>query len=211
MIGIQNKKTIVYKSITCNNVIVAGRVEAEAVFAGVADIVTPNDVVAGTEEPDAFPVVVADIVVCNNVIVVFGYKSAELRQKFQNQENITIIENIDYTKGMFTSVQTGVSVVKTDYFFITHGDLPLISPNIYLELSPHKGPEPVFPVYNGRRGHPVLLPKTIIETVMAEDENSSMKKLLTTYPTRLVPVNTNGIYMDIDTDEDYKNLLNNHY
>ncbi len=147
------------------------------------------------------------LVVCERVIVVVGYRSSVLKQLLGHRDNIIIIENRDYKKGMFTSVQAGVSVVKTDYFFISHGDLPLIPPNIYLTLSESKGPKAVFPVHNETRGHPVLLPKAIIETVLREREDSSMKELLSTYPTQLITVNTEGIYNDIDTDEDYTNLI----
>lgn len=147
------------------------------------------------------------LVVCKKVIVVVGYRSSEIRQIFRYTEGIIIIENTDYKKGMFTSVQTGMSAVKTDYFFISHGDLPLIPPNVYSVLSVYKGSKAVFPVHNGKRGHPVLLPKTIIERVLGEKEDSSMKELLSKYPTQQVGVNTSGIYSDIDTDEDYTNLI----
>ncbi len=147
------------------------------------------------------------LVVCERVIVVVGYRSSVLKQLLGHRDNIIIIENSDYKKGMFTSVQAGVRVVKTDYFFISHGDLPLIPSNIYLTLSEFKGPKAVFLVHNEKRGHPVLLPKTIIKTVLAENESCSMKKILSIYPTQLVPVNTDDIYRDIDTDEDYLDLI----
>jgi len=147
------------------------------------------------------------LLVCRRVILVVGYRSSELRQEFRNWKNISIIENSGYKKGMFTSIQTGVSAVQTDYFFISHGDLPLIPALVYQTLSAHKGPKAVFPVHNGKRGHPVLLPRTIIGRILEEGEDSSMKKLLSTYPAHLVPVNTESIYNDIDTDVDYLNLL----
>ncbi len=147
------------------------------------------------------------LLICKRVILVVGYRSSELKEKFRNGRDIFIIENYDYKKGMFKSIQTGVSSVQTDYFFISHGDLPLVSSQVYKTLAEHKGPEAVIPVHNGRKGHPVLLPKSIIGRVLEEQENSSMKKLLSTYPKQLVPVDTKGIYKDIDTDEDYKNLL----
>ena len=147
------------------------------------------------------------LLVCRRVILVVGYRSSDLRKEFRNWKNISIIENSDYKKGMFTSIQTGARAVKTEYFFITHGDLPQIPSHVYQTLSECKGPEAVFPIHNGKRGHPVLLPRAIIGRVLKEGEDSSMKKLLSTYPIRLVPVNTKSIYNDIDTDEDYTNFL----
>ena len=63
-----NKKTIIYKCIACNCVLVAGRVEANAVTV-VADIVAGYGViVAVIGETDAFIFVIADIVVCYDVV-----------------------------------------------------------------------------------------------------------------------------------------------
>jgi hypothetical protein len=68
MIGRKNKKTIIYKCIASNGV-VAGREEANAATAVVADIVACNCVVvAGREEANAATAVVADIVANNGVI-----------------------------------------------------------------------------------------------------------------------------------------------
>lgn len=143
---------------------------------------------------------------CENVILVVGYQSSVLIEQFSDKKNVTIIKNSDYKKGMFKSVQIGVSAVTTDYFFISHGDLPLITPDIFKILSAYKGTKAVFPVNKEKRGHPVLLPKTIIEQILQEQEDSSMKELLSTYPTQLVQVNSDCIYTDIDTHEDYIRL-----
>ena len=67
MIGIINKKTIIYKCIACNNVTVAERVELDAAHVVVAGIVACNGIVAGFVEVDAIPVV-ADIIACNVIV-----------------------------------------------------------------------------------------------------------------------------------------------
>jgi hypothetical protein len=67
LIGLKNKKTIIYKCIACDGV-VAGIVELDAFIPVVADIVASNCVIAGKGEEDAMPVV-ADIVACNCGVV----------------------------------------------------------------------------------------------------------------------------------------------
>lgn len=146
--------------------------------------------------------------VCKNIIVVTGYRSSELREHLSNRKNISFVHNPNYNKGMFSSVKVGVKAVKFDYFFISHADLPQIPSSVYKKLAVSLEEKAVFPTYNDRRGHPVLLPKTILNSVLQCDDNYSMKELLSTYPTQLVPVKTDSIYRDIDTDEDYKYLLN---
>lgn len=145
--------------------------------------------------------------VCNNIIVVTGYRSEQLKQHLSHRDNITFVDNPDYRKGMFSSLQVGIRQVKTDHFFISHGDLPLIPPSVYSKLTENRDERVVFPTYRSKRGHPVLLPKSIIEVVIKHNINSSMKELLQDYPTQLIPVETDSIYRDIDTDEDYMNLL----
>ena len=69
LIGIRNRKTIIYKCIAFNDVIIAGIPEADAREVVVAGCVACNDVIAGQVEVDTVPVAVADCVACNDVIV----------------------------------------------------------------------------------------------------------------------------------------------
>ena len=146
------------------------------------------------------------LMVCKRVIVVTGYRSPELINKLKHLEGVIFVYNIDYKKGMFSSVKIGIKSVKSDYFFISHGDLPLITPDIYQTLFKKRGAYALFPIHDNRRGHPVLLPKKIIKMILEEGIDSSMKKLLATYPTQLEYINTKNIYKDIDTDNEYLDL-----
>jgi hypothetical protein len=62
-----NSKTIIYKCITCDGVIVAGRIEGDPIVPVIADIIACNGIIAGRPERDASRIV-ADIVACNDVV-----------------------------------------------------------------------------------------------------------------------------------------------
>jgi CTP:molybdopterin cytidylyltransferase MocA len=66
------------------------------------------------------------------VVVVTGYRQDELRAGIKTQ-NVRMVENPDYLRGMFTSVQTGLrhlNHLNMDYeaVFIAPVDIPLLRP-----------------------------------------------------------------------------------
>jgi hypothetical protein len=69
LIGRINIKIIIYKYIACYGVVVAGRGEADAFPAVVADIVACNCVVAGKLDEDTLIAVVAGSIACNSDVV----------------------------------------------------------------------------------------------------------------------------------------------
>lgn len=146
--------------------------------------------------------------VCKRVILVAGYKKSELIKMFGASPGIQIVENDQYRNGMISSVKKGVEAVKTKYFFIMHADLPLVSPDIYNTLIKYRGDRAVFPVHRKRRGHPVLLPDSLIPAILEEKNKTSVWDILYNYPKQFVEVESPSIYRDIDTEEDYRSVLN---
>ncbi len=141
------------------------------------------------------------------IIISGGYRVDELRDHLSERKNIVIVNNPDYAKGMMTSIKAALPYVKTDLFFITLGDLPLISPRIYKEMGETKFDEVLFPVHNGRRGHPVLLKRTLSGIIAKAEDSDKMKSILSKFSISELEVNTSGIFEDIDTDSDYRSLL----
>ncbi len=64
--------------------------------------------------------------VSDRVIVVVGFNKEQIISKIQNIENVIIIENRDYEKGMFSSIFAGIKHVKSSKFFLALGDQPHI-------------------------------------------------------------------------------------
>ena len=147
---------------------------------------------------------------CGRVILVTGYRGDELDDLFAGRPDVVTVRNTDYERGMFSSIQTGTPRVETEYFFITMGDMPEIGPDLFQKLvdtmNRNPGIEIVRPLYKGKRGHPVLLKKSVKQTILSEPWDSEMKNVFTRHRVIDLPLDIRESFMDIDTEEDYSTI-----
>jgi molybdenum cofactor cytidylyltransferase len=70
----------------------------------------------------------------------------------------------------------------------------------------------VLPVYQGRRGHPVLFGSEILQEILALTASQGANIVVRKDPSRIVqvPVNAPGILVDVDTPEDFQKLQNDY-
>jgi molybdenum cofactor cytidylyltransferase len=108
---------------------------------------------------------------------------------------------------MFSSIKIGVDAVSTERFFISLGDMPLVGRDVYETLLRFKHAPVVIPKYNGKKGHPLLLSKELVATISVFDEKGTLRDVLAKYPTLAVPVESRYILSDIDSSQDYKNII----
>ena len=68
----------------------------------------------------------------------------------------------------------------------------------------------LIPVFNGKRGHPLLVSSRYREEIKKLDGNEGLRALAGRFPDDVLEVDagTSDILRDIDTPEDYKNELN---
>ncbi len=148
---------------------------------------------------------------CSRVILVTGYRGNELADLFAGRSGVVTVRNTDYERGMFSSIQTGTPMVETEYFFITMGDMPEIGSGLFQKLvdtmTENPGVEIVRPLYGGKRGHPVLLKMSTIDTILSEPQVSEMKNVFTHHKVLDLPLDLPESFRDIDTEEDYKMYL----
>ncbi|KEQ13419.1 hypothetical protein GZ77_13630 [Endozoicomonas montiporae] len=144
----------------------------------------------------------------SNVILVTGHRGEELFERYKNNKRIQIIHNPDYKKGLFSSLQTGIQQATSDYLFISHGDMPFISEEVFSLLYNNRADDILFPSYQGKAGHPVLLNHRYYDYILNAPVDSHMKSLLTALPHRFISVNTNRVHLDIDTPQQYQYLCN---
>ncbi len=148
-----------------------------------------------------------------DVFLVTGYRSDNLRKAVQNW-NITIIENKDYSRGMFSSIQCGAKSLNTLYnaFFVHPVDIPLVRPstikrliNIYNE----RADSIIYPIFDGKRGHPPLIPYKLKDAIQHPGDIGGLREYLELYNDSAVEVSTpdHFILQDIDTDDDYRVLV----
>jgi len=145
--------------------------------------------------------------VCSRIIVVTGYQNRRIDRLIQGYRKVKVVYNANYKKGMFSSVQTGVSDIQSSWFFLTPGDYPLLNRKVYRRLLKARDNTPgktiFIPVFQGRKGHPILLHRDIIREIMEEPQQSNLRIVIGRLGFEPVEMIDDSILLDIDTLEDY--------
>ncbi len=105
----------------------------------------------------------------------------------------------------FYSIKCGLAeVARIENCFIHNCDNPFVGADIIRRLLAGFSAEAVtVPEFKGRRGHPVLLSRNIIQAVIAHPENScNFKSFLSAFRCNLIPVDDSSILFNINTRDD---------
>jgi len=148
--------------------------------------------------------VAAALQCCERVILVTGHRAAELAERFAREPRVTAVENEGWERGMFSSIRLGIARVSTERFFVTLGDMPWITPEVYGDLLEcDDGAEVVFPMFGGRRGHPVRFHERVKTAVAAADAvRGSMRLIAESFRVRDLEWPDDSVIRDIDTPAD---------
>jgi len=128
-------------------------------------------------------------------------------------QDVRIAYNDRYNDGMFSSVYTGVSALPAGAsgFFLLPADCCAISPSTFVALAEaftkNGCANITHPRYNGRRGHPPLIPAKYRDQILAYSGDNGLRGFLAPLPSFDVDTDDPGILMDMDTPEDYAALL----
>jgi molybdenum cofactor cytidylyltransferase len=148
-------------------------------------------------------VVAVALAACARVVLVTGYRGGELAALFEAEPRVLVVENRDWRRGMFSSLQSGAARIATERFFVTLGDMPWIRPEVYAALQAFPEHDAVFPVFDGRRGHPVLLgPRARDRMTRADPAHGSMPEIVSRLEASEMPWGDDTIARDIDTPAD---------
>ncbi|MGM0413770.1 MAG: nucleotidyltransferase family protein [Bacillota bacterium] len=148
------------------------------------------------------------------VRVVLGAESERIKKELSDY-NCQFLTNPDYTRGMFSSVMTGIQDLpeKTTGLLFMLADQPLVTTDIYNRLiSYFKEEEPLLlvPSYNQRRGHPLIISAELIPEIhkLGEDGDpeGGLRALLDKYEDEIEYYNVDkeGVIIDLDYYEDYQ-------
>ena len=128
--------------------------------------------------------------------------------------NIRCIQNENYKDGQISSLRKGILELRDSPIglMVWPVDQPLVSSKtIDLLVSEYKSERNALtiPVYNGRKGHPVIYSRSAMDTVLQLLPDQTGKDLQATYSdsTTLVEVSDSAVVIDIDTQEDYEKFV----
>jgi molybdenum cofactor cytidylyltransferase len=142
----------------------------------------------------------------DRVIVVVGWREETVRALLAAFSKITFVANHEYEQGMFSSVRAGVSAVRAARFFLQPADMPLVDPAVYTRLLATEA-DIVIPTYGGRKGHPVLIRRGVIDDILGAPHSATLRDVLAARGYASAAVEDEGILLDIDTMADYDDIL----
>lgn len=147
------------------------------------------------------------------VIAVIGHR-AELIEPIIAGKDLKVVINNDYRKGQSSSILTGLLALpeETEAVLFILGDQPLVAPEtINRILNAYKDSQYpiVLPVFNGIRGNPVLFSRETFFHLKSLDGDCGARPLFKEYDGNIleVPVDDPNIRFDLDTEDDYRRLL----
>jgi CTP:molybdopterin cytidylyltransferase MocA len=114
--------------------------------------------------------------------------------------------NPDPSRGMFSSIQIGLRVAAGAPVAVLPGDMPFVrsgTVKALLELPAAAGAI-VSPRFQGRRGHPVLLPGDLLDAVRSAPATAMLNQVLRPHAARFVNLDVDdpGVVRDVDAVED---------
>ncbi|TAL78791.1 MAG: nucleotidyltransferase family protein [Bacteroidetes bacterium] len=146
----------------------------------------------------------------DNLVVVLGAGSQKLT-KLIGRLNVNCCYNNNFKEGMLSSVLCGIRNLPSDYraAMVFQGDQPLIAPgsiNIVIEAYKSSGKGIIIPVFEKKRGHPVLIDRKLRNEILKLDPAEGLRSLAYKFPGDVLEVNTDdpGILRDFDTFDEYK-------
>jgi molybdenum cofactor cytidylyltransferase len=145
----------------------------------------------------------------NRTIVVLGGYRDEIINVIKKYP-VTFYYNENYKQGMLSSVKCGFRSMPADYraALVFLGDQPMIAPevtNAVIAAYNQTGKGIVIPVWNTKRGHPLLISAGYKDEIEKLEEKEGLRLLAQKFPEDVLEVETNTttILRDIDTPEDY--------
>ncbi len=147
-----------------------------------------------------------------DVRVVVGHCPAALDPVLRKHD-VRRIDNENYDKGMFSSVQAGVGSFEEgiEGFFVLPADVPLVRPRTVLDLLEafqRHSTAVVRPVFSGEAGHPVLLAGRLAPDLLHWTGTGGLRSFLQEggFPAVDVEVADENVLFDLDTPADYEEL-----
>jgi GTP:adenosylcobinamide-phosphate guanylyltransferase len=128
-------------------------------------------------------------------------------------DDLNIVINAGYEQGMGTSLRTGLGALSPEAqaALIVSADQPFVRPSTLraiVESGRSTGAQITIPLYNGFRGNPVLLDRSVFPELMGLSGDVGCRAIFGTHVEGIhkLPVNDIGVLIDIDSPEDVRHL-----
>jgi molybdenum cofactor cytidylyltransferase len=142
--------------------------------------------------------------------VVLGHRPEDL-EPIVEAHAVEAVLNSDYEEGMTSSFKTGLGRVSGDAAFLCLGDQAVLDPVLMDRMIETMEEYPialiVSPIYEGRRGHPVLFSKALFPEIMALGQEDTLKDVVEGHGDHHMKLEGDvWCTLDMDTPEDYERI-----
>ncbi len=152
--------------------------------------------------------------ICRPIVVVLGAYGDRLKSEIDSLP-VTICQNLDWQQGMSTSISVGIkrlttTASKINGVIIALADQPLITAQVYnqlVERYQETQQKAIASIYSDTLGVPALFDRILFPQLLNIKAKGGAKQLLTKYSDRTLNLNVPEAAIDIDTPNDYQNLL----
>ena len=150
----------------------------------------------------------------SELIVIVGHEHKIIKNLIFNK-NIKILENINYKKGIGTSIALGINNLDTDIdgVMIIPADMPYINSKDLINLEKKfmelNCVKVVMPEHNSRIGNPVILPRNYFNTLKSLKDDFGARSLIRKKDIITVKAEFGTIF-DIDTEEELAQIKANY-
>ncbi len=160
--------------------------------------------------------------VCNQIIVVTGFNRIAVEREIAQIKDkrfeckIQTVHNPYFQRGMFTSLKKGIEYIDESgwilYHFVDQPDLPQDFYKKFV-LQIEDDVNWIQPVNNGQKGHPILFDTFVKDLIANANDSLSLKEVSADsgITKKFWECNYSQITSDIDTPEEYENLLESNY
>ena len=151
---------------------------------------------------------------CQPIIVVLGAYVEQIKPELMPKA-VQVVENSQWQEGMSSSIRAGISMLlkthsKLDAVIISLADQPLVSPQIFNQLiQSYQETQKVIIAskYNETTGVPALFSNALFPELMQLEGERGAKALIQKYIDTGLILLIPEAAIDIDTPDDYKQLL----
>ncbi|RME34677.1 MAG: 4-diphosphocytidyl-2C-methyl-D-erythritol kinase [Gammaproteobacteria bacterium] len=142
----------------------------------------------------------------DRILVVTGHQQRQIEAALKHHQ-VEFVHNPRYREGLSTSLIAGVSQVddNAEAVLVCLGDMPRLSresvERLVAAFDPDSGREICVPVYQGKRGNPVLWSRRFLDEMLLLDGDAGARRLLYRHDDAVTEVEMPdaGVLQDFDT------------
>jgi len=148
----------------------------------------------------------------SDITVVLGHRADDLKPLLE-RAHVRWVINDKFNEGMFSSIIAGLRSLRPGIrgVFLLPADIPLVKKATIEKIASEQrnfGDLIFYPTYMKQRGHPPLIPSRLFPEILSWNGQGGLQSLLELHEKEAheVEAQDEGILLDIDTPEDYRNV-----